>query len=145
MSEEQVKQWQTEFLLMQKDLTHMVENQAKTNELYSQSIQELKESAKETTACIRELTNSNLQLQKALEEIPQLRSEIKNLQDTQIAQAGIIEGIKDFKKIFNRAVATLVCTAILGVVAQNIVSTSASDSNNKQIEKVIKEAMKGQK
>jgi methyl-accepting chemotaxis protein len=66
MSEELERQWQTEFLLMQKDLAHMVENQEKTNRLYSQSIEELKESSKETSACIRELTNSNLQLRRAL-------------------------------------------------------------------------------
>lgn len=76
--------------------------------------------------------------------MPQLRAEIKNIQDTQIAQASIIDGVKDFKKFFNRAIMALVFTAVMGVVSQNMIGSNTS-IDKEDIKKIVQETLKASK
>jgi hypothetical protein len=98
MNEEPGKPWSTDLALMNQKIEHSLEMQARTNEHLQETMDTMASAIveiKDGQARLIEVTN-------ALQVLPQIIADVRNLQDEAIAHQSVFSSINDVKKYINR-------------------------------------------
>jgi hypothetical protein len=136
MSDEQVKPWSTDLAMMNQRIEHNLEMQARTNEHLQQTMDTM-------SATIVEIKNGQVRLievTNAIQILPQLIADIRNLQDEAIAHQSVFSSINDVKKYINRVLT-------IGIVGAAVMfyTSQYKSSNQKSAEQIVAEYIKQSK
>jgi hypothetical protein len=132
MNEEQGKPWSTDLAMLNQKIDHIVEMNATTNEHLQRTMEQM-------AATIVELKDGQtrlIELTNALQELPQIRADVRNLQDEAIAHQSVFSSINDVKKYINRVLT-------IGAVGAIVMFYTSQYSNaNQKTEQIISEYLK---
>jgi len=133
MSDGQEKPWSTDLALMNQKIEHGLEMQARTN-VHLQETMDTMASAiveiKDGQARLIEVTN-------ALQVLPQIIADVRNLQDEAIAHQSVFSSINDVKKYINR----VLIVGSIGAIIMFYTSQYKSNSNQ-STQQIVAEAIK---
>jgi len=132
MSEEPGKPWSTDLALMNQKVEHIVEMQARTNEHLQQTMETMASAIVE----IKDGQARLVEVTSALQELPQIRADVRNLQDEAIAHQSVFSSINDVKRYINRVLTIGVVGAII------MFYTSQYNKSNQTAEQIIAEYIK---
>ncbi len=133
MSEEQVKPWSTGLAMMNQKIDHIVEMNATTNE----HLQRTMEQMAHTIVELKDGQARLVEVVSVLQELPQIRADVRNLQDEAIAHQSVFSSINDVKRYINRVVAG----AIVGAIIM-FVSSQYKSSNQLTTQQIVAETLK---
>jgi len=132
MNDEQGKPWSTDLALMNQKIEHSLEMQARTNAHLQETMDTMASAIveiKDGQARLIEVTN-------ALQVLPQVIADVRNLQDEAIAHQSVFSSINDVKKYINRVL-------IVGSVGAIIMFyTSQYKESNQSTQQIVAEAIK---
>ena len=132
MSDEQGKPWSTDLALMNQKIEHSLEMQARTNAHLQETMDTMASAIveiKDGQARLIEVTN-------ALQVLPQVIADVRNLQDEAIAHQSVFSSINDVKKYINRVL-------IIGSIGAIIMFyTSKYKESNQSTQQIVAEAIK---
>lgn len=132
MSDGQEKPWSTDLAMMNQKIDHIVEMNATTNEHLQRTMEQMAHTIielKDGQARLIEVTN-------ALQELPQIRADVRNLQDEAIAHQSVFSSINDVKKYINRV---LTIGAVGAIV---MFYTSQYNQQEAKVTKIVTETLK---
>lgn len=132
MSDEPGKPWSTDLAMLNQRIEHIVEMNATTNEHLQRTLEQM-------AATIVELKDGQAQLVQVvsvLQELPQIRADVRNLQDEAIAHQSVFSSINDVKKYINR----VLTIGAVGAIA--MFYTSQYSNANQKTEQIIAEYLK---
>ena len=133
MSDGQEKPWSTDLALMNQKIEHGLEMQARTN-VHLQETMDTMASAiveiKDGQARLIEVTN-------ALQVLPQIIADVRNLQDEAIAHQSVFSSINDVKKYINR----VLIVGSIGAIIMFYTSQYKSNSNQ-STQQIVAEVIK---
>ena len=95
---EQERPWSTDFTIIEQKIEHVIDMQARTNEHLQQTMETMAIAIVE----IKDTQNRFLEMASALQEMPQIRADVRNLQDEAIAHQSVFSSIDDVKRYINR-------------------------------------------
>jgi len=132
MSDGQEKPWSTDLAMLNQRIEHIVEMNATTNEHLQRTLEQM-------AATIVELKDGQerlVQVVSVLQELPQIRADVRNLQDEAIAHQSVFSSINDVKKYINRVLT-------IGAVGAIVMFYTSQYSNaNQKTEQIIAEYLK---
>jgi hypothetical protein len=132
MSDEPAKPWSTDLAMLNQRIEHIVEMNATTNEHLQRTLEQM-------AATIVELKDGQerlVQVVSVLQELPQIRADVRNLQDEAIAHQSVFSSINDVKKYINRVLT-------IGAVGAIVMFYTSQYSNaNQKTEQIIAEYLK---
>lgn len=136
MRDEQVKPWSTDLAMLSQRIEHNLEMQARTNEHLQQTMDTM-------SATIVEIKNGQarlIEVTNAIQVLPQLIADIRNLQDEAIAHQSVFSSINDVKKYINRVLT-------IGIVGAAVMfyTSQYKSSNQKSAEQIVAEYLKQSK
>ncbi len=132
MSGEQGKPWSTDLAMLNQKIDHIVEMNATTNE----HLQRTMEQMATTIVELKDGQTRLIELTNALQELPQIRADVRNLQDEAIAHQSVFSSISDVKKYINRVLTIGAAGAII------MFYTSQYSNANQKAEQIIAEYLK---
>ncbi len=135
MSDGQEKPWSTDLAMLNQRIEHIVEMNATTNEHLQRTLEQM-------AATIVELKDGQerlVQVVSMLQELPQIRADVRNLQDEAIAHQSVFSSINDVKKYINRVLTIGAVGAII------MFYTSQYNKSNQTTEQIVAEYIKQSK
>ena len=132
MSDEQAKPWSTDLALMNQKIEHNLEMQARTNE----HLQETMETMASAIVEIKDGQARLIEITNALQVLPQLIADVRNLQDEAIAHQSVFSSINDVKKYINRVLTIGAVGAII------MFYTSQYTKSNQTTQQIVAETLK---
>jgi hypothetical protein len=136
MNDGQVKPWSTDLAMLNQKIDHIVEMNATTSE----HLQRTMEQMANTIVELKDGQAQLVQVVSVLQELPQIRADVRNLQDEAIAHQSVFSSINDVKKYINRVLT-------IGIVGAAVMfyTSQYKSSNQKSAEQIVAEYIKQSK